>query len=459
MKKILFCTIVILFFISSCSGILWDSDGFDELKISINNPFYQSGSYSSSRALALQGDYLYIELALIDDQAAYNADTELALTGNGSWVSTSWGGHAILTFNLSNWTETLEAVFTDVPRGQDLKARVILELSDNDFISGLEGGYSEVEPISYTYNSNASDLFEPVGSLDRYDWMWSTVTAAELAGNIIILPIRPESISSQSLGAFSLDSDFSDQVPEEYVDSSTATQTATEPLLGETEFTLFEIETNAVGSYFPQSIAFYVMQYVDRQTIPNAPLPGVVALYDDDGSIVTEVGGDDFSLFPSYPYRSFSIVYPDLDASYYNNDYFMGSTLFSGADLASDGINYTYTTDYYDVVFGVLNDGNVLVSSSVVNWNLPPYFTSSDFEFKIIETTQTSLVESNIETLSQIYNLAPFDTETAWMTGVTSYDSGSDIEDGSGKWVFILARMNGGAETVFIYGTYYITEG
>jgi hypothetical protein len=137
MKKVLFAALAVLFLIS-CKGTLWDGDDSSVLTISINNPFYFGGSASSSsRALALQGKYLYIELARIDNQALYNADTGKALTGNGTWDGTAWGGHAIVTVDLTDWTTALDAIFKDVPRDSDIQARVILESSATVFSNKL----------------------------------------------------------------------------------------------------------------------------------------------------------------------------------------------------------------------------------------------------------------------------------------------------------------------------------
>jgi len=453
MKKYILAVLFILF-IASCSGMLWNGTADNDstnLTISIDNPFYQggeTGTSSSSRALALQGNYLYIELARIDDQVAYDADSDKLITGNGTWIETLWGGHGILTFDLTNWVDTLEATFKDVPRGQDLQARVYLDYDEPNIIAGLNGDYlNEALPMCHTYN--------PAGT-DNIEKSWVTVSFTELAEGVVSLPIRPETITSHNNGLFILEI-FSDQVPEEYIDQITQPGTETEPAIGETKFRRFEVDIDSDGSYL-KDLAFYIMTDVELPV--GAALPGITALYDSEGAVAVDRGGDSFTLTPTYPYRYFYIVYPELDGNYYNDDFFIGSTLFPGIELVDDGVNYVYGVHKYDVGFGVLYDDDFnqfSTGDNYLRWELPSGFVPGDLEFKLLFIEGISqLTDQEWETIDQINALNPV-VMSDWSANPAPYTTYFDFDttawtnsSWAGDHAVVLARIPGGQAFIFV---------
>ena len=202
MKNNIILIIITLIFLISCDGLLWngaDNSSENALTISIDNLFNNSSSTGGSRFLDLGGQYIYIELARIDDQSAYNAEysaSSLPLTGDGTWEETSWGAHAILTFDISS-TSIIIARFQNVPRNADIKARIILETGAAAVTNGFNGQYagSATSPLGTTFDAAAVDLFEPVVSgPDLMDQMWVTVTSIELSSgdiNFILIPGPP----------------------------------------------------------------------------------------------------------------------------------------------------------------------------------------------------------------------------------------------------------------------------
>ncbi len=148
MKKLfLLLTIPILSVLISCNGLLWSGQSQNDqsnMSIRIPNPISDSNSVSNNRAATTPGQYIYIELAWIDDAGIYNSST-LPKSGVGTWIETDWGGHAILTFNLLS-TGELYAYFRDIPLDKDLIARVIVENSYSDFYTNCS---------SFFYNNNS----------------------------------------------------------------------------------------------------------------------------------------------------------------------------------------------------------------------------------------------------------------------------------------------------------------
>jgi hypothetical protein len=195
MKKNLLIAVISAVFLMSCDGLLWD--GIDsstgDLSITIENPSNSTSTSSGSRTLSPSGGYLYIELAKIDDIDGYNDaynNGDLAQTGDGSWVETSWGGYAILTFTIYSDDPVL-ATFKNIPRGDDIRARVIEDYSESAFIEGIEGLYGyDGDPECYTYDSSAPDIFTPIdGYSTSMDQMWVTVTSSELSSGVILFQL------------------------------------------------------------------------------------------------------------------------------------------------------------------------------------------------------------------------------------------------------------------------------
>lgn len=445
MKKIALVLFSILL-MNSCSGLLWNSDSSDELTLSINNPFYQGGSASSSRALALQGEFLYIELALINDQTAYNSDGDKLLTGNGSWVNTDWGGHAIVAIDLDlNVSDVFESVFKDVPRGQDLKARVVMETDEESFLLGIDAEYGEIQPLCYTYDENAADLFEPVsGSSDRYDWMWITIPSSDLSGNVLTLPIRPESFSYYP-GPFGL----ATQVIDSYIDTSGVSTNNSEPAVGNSKFSSFDIDLNSASNYLKDPVVYIS---VDSTLSIN---PGILALYDEEGSLL--------AMQSEASSNSFQTVQLALDSTYVKA-LFVGSTILSGTpDLTED--NSIYIGETYNVGFGILSDNSFSAENTnsdlyISLTSLPDSFQEGDIELSIINISSSGVTLPDIDTVSEVLSFSPlfdssWDSSDFTFTGnAFTYFTTSHSPD-IDSWIIILGRVPGGQS--FIFGRVLVT--
>jgi hypothetical protein len=419
---------------------LWD--GIDsstgDLSISIENPYYSSSDSDSSRALALQGEYLYIELARIDDIDAYNADVDKAVTGDGVWTETDWGARAILTFSLSS-TSTLIATFKDVPRDEDIMARVIQDTDADTVAYGLYSdeyeswGYEDgsAYPICTTYDAAADDIFYPtieaVGILDQ---CWVTITSSELSSGAINLPLRPYDYDySPSFTGL----DF--QISESYIDSSTAiADSNTEPSPGNTRFSDFNLDLSSDKLNNP---AVYISADTDLSFSP-----GVVALYDEDGSALAIQSGSSSD--------SFKVVILDIESSY-TKSMFIGSTVYDfGVELTEE--ESLYSGKYYNVGYGMLYSSSGLAADGTVSWFLPTGFDEGDLEFSIIHIAESGISTADILSISDIYNSGyTLDFDTNWDQTDISSNSYSNvlINNAVTALVIVLARVPGGSSFIF----------
>jgi hypothetical protein len=444
-----------LFIFSSCEGLLWDGNDLstgDELTISILNPYFVSSTVYSSRALALQGKSLYIELARIDAQAAYNQLMEegnLPLTGNGIWQETSWGGQAILTFTLSN-ISAFRATFKDIPRGEDLKARVIQDIDVFYLNGGLSSSsYLEVGPLSSSYNADASDLFYPIGNSDIYDSMWIDVLSSDLKTNILTIPIRvTDSFIYYDIPQFNvLNAEYSEQ----YVDSATPSYGYTEPDTTNpeyeypTKFTRIDIDLSSTLVNLRDPGIFLLVDPTENM-VGNV----VTVLYESDGS-PADYGGNS--------QRYFYVAHPDLDGSYLSTDLFIGSTNIGLSELSDSN----YSGGQYNVHYGVLYDSSAYfdTGNDYLRWSLPSDFLPGDLEFKLLFLEGYSILSnSSWETIEQINALNPvtmldWSSDPATYTTYYEFDTtvwtnGSFIDDSA----VILARVPGGQAFIFARAYY-----
>ncbi len=439
MRKGLFLFLLLAsVFMVSCDGILWTgqpSPSSDSLVLSINNPFGNDTSTSGGRALALQGNFLYIELARIDNAGTYT-DPVSPFTTNGNWEEADWGGRAVLTFDLTD-LGSITATFKDVPRDQDISARIILDPDSAAITTGLSGNYGEVPPICHTYNSSGADIFEQ---------LWVTITSTELQQNTVSLPIRPNSfdytITANTLSSINT---------EVYIEPiGTPTLQNTEPDPGNTKFSNIQIDLSNSTENLKDAAYYLALQ--STNFAPGTILPGLFALYNEDGSIVSTIGGDTITSTPSYPYRSFYITYPVINSSYVNNDFFIGSTILPGPHFSKNSAIYN-TSNTYDISYGIVYDISAYISTGSLYWQMPTGLSTSDFEFKVIYI-DGSLVQSSTETLSQIYALS-IDLESNWISG-TSYTN-AVCDDFSGATFIILARTAGATSAnIFIFARVFV---
>lgn len=430
MKKLIIISIAAIFLFTSCSGILWNGDKSDELKISINNPLYQGGSSSSSRALALQGKYLYIELARIDNQTAYDAwesSPAFTLTGDGVWEDTGWGGHAVLTFDISN-VNPMIAIFKDIPRDQDLQARVFLDSSKSALENTYELYGSDGDPICMTYNASGQNFDEQ---------SWVIVNRADLNDNSIILPIRPPYLSQPNwLTALSLSDEY------HYGPFNT------KPSVGETSFT--ELNPD-ISSLFIRDIGYFSNISGEVVGTIDTSLRSVSMLHDKDGNtfpisapVLTPVADAGGSGLPGYLYRSLQVQAVTLP-DYSNPGFFMSSTLYS--DPATGN-----SDDSWEVSYGVLYDSTASAISGTVSWSLPASLQDANLQFSVIHIADSGVPQIDIDTINKIYNSGlTIDVDTEWNQTLLSFNTYSNplFNTTDGSWAIVLARVPGSSPFLF----------
>jgi len=416
---LLIFSILLLF---SCKGALWNGDKSDELTISINNPFYQGSTASpqSSRAFAIQGEYLYIELALINDQAAYDADTGKAMTGNGTWIETSWGGHAIVTYSFTTTISIFEPLFVDVPRGQNIKARVFLDASEASLIDGLNGFYwSETLPMCHTYN--------PAGA-DNQEKSWVTILANDLDTNSISISIRPDVIESVTNGwstFLSLNEDY----------NSTAAN-LNQPVLNETQFYYIN---PAIDTLYVRDLAYFSLVYGSVLTETSSPT-SISLLYDNDGTPF-DTGSATYTENGNYDYRLLQIHNAAL-SDYISPEYFLGTSLLSSPSSS------------WDLSFGVLYDNSITVENwssdlHIYDVTVPYGFEDGEgLDFSVINISSVDVSLQDIDTVDKVRSYPPlFDsnwdtTGFSWDATSLSYDTDAHSPDGN-SWIIVLARTAG----------------
>ncbi|MBN2659217.1 MAG: hypothetical protein JXR86_19335 [Spirochaetales bacterium] len=454
MKKFFALLSALLFFLISCDGPLWNgsgSAGENELVVRISNPFASPESEQSSRMLALHGRALYIELAVVKDRTGYVDDEARALTGDGTWMPTSWGGHAIVVVDLNSWTTSVEAVFTDVPVDQEITARGYLDTDRDHLEEGvspwpldLPGRYGlELLPICTTVNFDSSTgIFEDDTSV--------SVPAEELdAGvvNLTLLPVTP--LYDPIIGPNGIAYNQTDA----YIDSSAVSILYSEPFPGQTAFSLVSLElgTGSAGTVNLQDVAFYMSVEADLEG--NPPLPGITTLYDTYGEKSQYIGDTPDWMNPGYPFRSLQMAYPELDASYMSLDpLFISSTIF-GEEGVNDMAQFPGgpygPSDYYNVSYGLVYDEYPSINpdnSNVFEWTLPPGFETGDLAFKVVQLSQGNLPDTAVDSVEEINALITaglYDVVTVDLSGSFYANTPGILVSGSGKRVIILAHEAG----------------
>ena len=422
MKKIPFLIIITFVLFVSCDGLLWNglTDSGDNLTISIQNPFYQESTDSTTRALALQGKYIYIELARIDDEEMYYLDSNKAISGAGNWQETSWGGHAIVSFSLdlSNITE-VESTFKDFPKDQTLSARVLLDVDQSTVESKLD---ESTDPLCQTFDPDGTDPMGP---------SWVTISIDDLNNGLINLSIRPKDpinldpmdwVEGGELGGMSFFDDY-------------LNFPITKPgSLLATTFTSVNPDISAITA---KDLAYFSFLYYQ-----GLPYIGTsVSLHEKNGTLIPGNG---------------SLTIETVRISPDSSD----PGLFMNYTLITDPI----TPTVWGVSFGVLYDNNMSSSGSTeiyINWTIPTGITSGDLDFKLIHLDTSGLSYSDLETIDQINSYLADDVlNLDWsdyfsiLTGSTfNYVNYAVPGPGMDTWVIVLARDSVGSE--FIYGIYY----
>ncbi len=469
MKKVILLFLVSMsILILSCDGVLWSgnrSSNGSNFTINIPSPYPESRKTSTARAIALQGKFLYIELARIDNQDLYTPPV-LPVTENGFWVETEWGGHAVFTIDMVD-LEDIEAYFTGIPLGQDLVARVILDESSL-VVGDILAGNREGNPICQTYNENG--IWGEAG-ID--------ITVSDLAEGEINLPIRPGEILNANWESLN-NSNYNYSHYNNYSESSIELPSNV-PNFGETVFIELDLiqrfddfsESFILEDEKVRDVAYYCLAY--GESVSQLDIPNTVSLYGKDGAMLS-IGEDSIIELEiegtTYLHRSLAIGKVIVDEDYTNPGCFMGSSLLlTEQDLVSNFL-------FWNVRYGVLYDpgfyANIDANDFIVinfEWEIPSGISTDDLEYKIIsiqDPMEWIEDESYLETIDEIYienKGLEIKTICDWSNfSVNLVEDNlfrfNEIVDsppfGDGSWVIILARTPDGSP--FIYGRYLYQE-
>jgi len=418
-----FFTFLLILVFTSCSGLLWDARSEGDLTLSISNPFSQPGHSASNRALAAEGKYMYIELALISDQVAFDKDETKVATGNGTWNDTGWGGHAVLTLDLYDLTsqpEDIPATFSGVPRGRSLKARVFLDSNEAYVTAGIKAGgpgaygpLNEFFPICQTYNPDMTEYG---------DIQWITISSEDLMSNQIKLPIRPYNPDPGSWPSM--------------VTYETAVTPQNIPVAGQvmqTNFVAFRPDLASSG-YDIKDVAFFVASWGSIPT-ESSPPPITGFLYDETGLPVSEGTVSVKTIEPNPPeYRFVQIGVKNLQD-------IKTPPLILGCTRVSEPVSS------WEMSYGVLYSSSFYISTGSVSWDTFPEILSTHLDFRVIQFSSSLLTSTDLQSISQI-NALEIAHDSGWIAGTATANTYTgDITALDGRFVVILARPTGAPDT------------
>ena len=309
-----------------------------------------------SRALALQGKAIYVEIALINDAAVYanpdgNGQTDdsafySVFNSNGEWVETNWGGYAARQITTTG-INPIAAGFTGIPTDRDLLVRVMQDVDGLTIATGMPGylpgdGYA---PISQTYNPGASG---PMGELGV------RITTTQLRNGYVDLPIRPHPYQifyTYNVAPY--------QNPESFIGF---TASAHRPNAGNTRFSDIALDMG-----FDTTVGPGLLIGSRIEMVSGSQLPGIIQGFDKRGRRLPTVISRATSSGGNTVVDVFSFAKPVIDPqTSQNTDYFFGATVAPGINLATDP-NYIS----FDLLAVPLVGTNVY-SSPVYDQN-PPY--------------------------------------------------------------------------------------
>jgi len=417
MKKALFSTLILVISLASCSGLLWDARDEGDLTLAISNPFSRSGGSASNRALAAEGKYIYIELALISDQTAFDNDQAKSTTGNGKWINTGWGGHAVLTLSLTDLAslpEEISATLKGVPRDKDLKARVFLDGSEVLVTAGVRGSYDPAGslPICQTYNVDET-VFGKI--------QWVTVSSEDLKSNQIVLTIRPYSPGNLIWG------------PNKYF-TEIAAEPTNIPLPGElmkTNFVNVEPDLTAFQHEI-QDAGYFVANW---GFVPTESSPPAITgfLYDESGLPASH---KTVSISPGGPtppeYRYFQMQVENLP-----------DTVSPLIILGLTRVFEPYSD--WSMSYGLLYDSSAFMSTDLV-WSLPNGVKDTDLDFRAIQFASYSLGSTELQSINQI-NALEKAHDSGWVDGTGSSYTSAELVSYDGRYIVILAKPAGASDS------------
>jgi len=453
--------------VMSCSNSLWYS-GTDtgEISLRLELPETSLAGTDTSRALALQGAGIFIEIADIQDVAAYtdpnnngNPDESLFYQipeGDGNWVETDWGGHAVVHADLLG-TGELSVVFNNVPRDHDLLIRVIQDTSMTEIVSNMPLYATDWYPISQTFLSTATGE-EP------WKDMGVTVSSDELATGIVNVVLRPNDVILNELTADSggLVSKFVSG-PDPY---------SIEPDPGYTKFSSIRLDMSGDdnNNVNPGMLVGYRIDML----VPGSPMPGVVALYDSTGRLVPPMVVKTESTFVS----AYSIIPITMAAgTSINTGYFIGSTVIPGIDLDNQLLYSAFDVTVTPFVNGTAGtDFAVFIdnalSSHKVFWSPPDSIAQiveiGDLEYQVLYWSGSNMPSENPYSMDDLMSLNPFVVQDWTAVPLPSSDDAFQFETLNVKSVLgasldpattdyyltaVLARLPGG--TPFIIAADY----
>lgn len=333
--------------LGSCDNSLWyGGNKTAGLTLSLEFPPLP-GTDTLSRALAFQGKHLYVEIAEILDEALYfdpnqddNTDDSAffnLVPGDGRWVSTPWGAHAVIHRDYVN-TSSLTVSFSGVPTNRNLMLRVVQGTSAAVSDMGLEWYPGDSYPISQTFNESGSGPWIDMGV---------TITPAMLASGEIRIPIRPHP------GTIWTDLNIDGSTP----NSSSLLEVSGPPpfrsynvgpgLPGQSEFSNVILDMGNGGSN--PAPGMFVGIHIYGPDI--SAMPGRLDLYKQDGTRIPLTGGrnDPDEQNPGFSDRyRYYLVRAELDdIGGTNSGFFAGVTIFDDIDVGPSSPDYsTFNLDY-----------------------------------------------------------------------------------------------------------------
>lgn len=387
MKGIRILLPIILAFVltlGSCDNSLWygGNKGEADFTLRLELPYPEQSPGTAGRALALQGLHIFIEIADIQDVPAYtdpNGDesTDDSLfyeipDGDGNWISTPWGGHAVFHAQAYG-TEAITVEFNNVPTNRDLLIRVI-QAKDRGSIESDILMYGEVYSfLSQTYYSDGNSAWMDMGI---------PLTTNQLSSGQLRIFLRPHVLSGPPIIQDLWADQWAD--PASFIETDLYYQPLYRPTPGNTQFTSITLDMSEVPIADPGMLVGYRIQMAE-----GSPIPGIVSLYDIKGEKIPPDVARTTTVDGETTIESFSIVKAPLDAGDRNTDFFIGSTIIPGVDLSDVSPPYID----FSLIAQVVGDGNHSMLPSnynfhQINWDIPYDFLGllkdTDLEYQVL---------------------------------------------------------------------------
>ena len=114
-------------------------------------------------------------------------------------------------------------------------------------------------------------------------------------------------------------------------------------------------------------------------------------------------------------------------------------------------------TSNWNLGFGILYDnGFDLQSAPIINWTIPSGLQSDDLQYRVIKITEQNLSPNDVDSIAKIESLGPPIDDSGWITGSTYDSQGLIQDDGTNRWIIILAKPFGEPDSSqFIFARFF----